>query len=303
MWVSKRTRLNLPLELGYRQIFILPTRFGWMLGILMAAMLIGSLNFNNNLGLLTTFLVAATAINAMLLAFRNLRGLRLQHGGAAPAHAGQNLAYRLAIANPGERERHGLMLLAGPERSGFTVKAQASRHVEITLPAQQRGWQPVGRLCIETTQPLGLFRAWSWFEPATPVLVWPRPAANPPPLPDEGDKQHGQRQHPREEGEEFHSLRYWREGDPLHRIAWKASQRHDALLAREFRREIAPHVLLDLAHAPGHDREQRISVLTAWVLQADAENRPWTLRVGQQRIGPSRGETHRHDCLRALAEA
>ena len=178
-WLRQRTRLDLPLELGYRQIFILPTRFGWMLGMLMAAMLIGSLNFNNNLGLLTTFVVAATAINAMLLSFRNLRGLRLQHSGAAPVHVGQRLAYRLGVANPGERHRHSLILRTRTAHTGFDIKAQAGRHVEISLPAEQRGWQRIGRLRVETTQPLGLFRAWSWFEPSSAVLVWPRPAPCP----------------------------------------------------------------------------------------------------------------------------
>ncbi len=36
-WLKRRTRLDLPITLGYRQIFILPTRFGWMLGLLMGA--------------------------------------------------------------------------------------------------------------------------------------------------------------------------------------------------------------------------------------------------------------------------
>lgn len=302
-WLRRRTRLELPLALGYRQIFILPTRFGWVLGILMGAMLIGSLNFNNNLGLLTTFIVAATAINTMLLSFRNLRGLVLRRGGAAPVHAGQPLDYRLTVDNPDARPREGLIACQGDRRQVFAVAPNGSCQVNVQLPARPRGWHRVGRLRIETTQPLGLFRAWSWLDPATPFLVWPRPAANPPPFPEQGDAREGRRSLPREEGEEFHSLRRWREGDALHRIAWKASQRHHTLLSREFRRQHARHVTLDLAHAPGQDAEERISIVTAWVLRADTEQRPWTLKVGEHSLGPAHGEAHRHACLRALAEA
>jgi len=301
-WLKRRAGLDLPLTLGYRQIFILPTRFGWTLAVLMGAMLIGSLNFNNNLGLLTTFLVAATAINTMLLTFRNLRGLVLRRGGATPVHAGHPLSWRLAVDNPERRTRTGLRLRSTSDRSVFSIRALSSQNVAVGLPARSRGWHRPGRLRIETSHPLGLFYAWSWFEPESSILIWPRAASNPPPLPEQGDARQGQRRHPREEGEEFHSLRRWREGDPLHRIAWKATQRHQVLLSREFRREQARHVTLDLAETPGQDLEQRIAILTAWVLRADDENRPWTLIAGGRQLGPGRGEGHRHDCLRLLAE-
>lgn len=301
-WLKRRARLDLPLTLAYRQIFILPTRFGWMLGVLMGAMLIGSLNFNNNLGLLTTFIVAATAINSMLLSFRNLNGLRLRHGTARPVHAGQAVSWQLAAINPDPRDRPGLILRAGESSSRFDLHASSAREVAITLPAGHRGWHRPGRLRIETTQPLGLFRAWSWIEPSAPFLVWPRPAEHAPPLPEGGDARAGQRSQAREEGEDFHSLRPWREGDPLHRIAWKASQRHQTLLSRQFRRELSRDLFLSLERAPGRDEEERIRIVTAWILRADDQGRPWTLDLGGNRLGPDRGERHKHACLRALAE-
>ncbi len=301
-WLRRRARLDLPLTLTYRKIFILPTRFGWMLGVLMGAMLVGSLNFNNNLGLLTTFLVAATAINSMLLAFRNLNGLRLHQASARPVHAGQPIAWQLAATNPDARKRAGLMLRAGESTARFDVPAHGTARPTVQLPPRHRGWHRPGRLRIETTQPLGLFRAWSWLEPSAPFLVWPKPAEHAPALPEGGDARHGRRSHAREEGEDFHSLRPWRAGDPLHRIAWKASQRHQTLLSRQFRREQSREVFLSLERAPGRDQEERISILATWVLRADDQDRPWTLDLGGERLGPARGENHKHACLRALAE-
>ncbi|RFF26352.1 MULTISPECIES: DUF58 domain-containing protein [unclassified Wenzhouxiangella] len=301
-WLKRRTRLDLPLTLAYRRIFILPTRFGWMLGLLMGAMLIGSLNFNNNLGLLTTFIVAATAINSMLLAFRNLNGLHLRHGAARPVHAGKPVPWRLTAVNHCERNRDGLRLKGPGPDAVFNVPARGVREVTIELDARGRGWHRPGRLRIETTQPLGLFRAWSWIEPTTPFLVWPQPAEHAPPLPEGGDAQSVQRRQAREEGEDFHSLRRWREGDPLHRIAWKASQRHQTLLSRQFRREQSREVFLSLERAPGRDLEERIRIVTAWILRAEAENRSWTLELGEERFGPDRSESHKHACMRALAE-
>lgn len=301
-WLRRRTPLDLPLSLGYRQIFILPTRFGWMLGALMGAMLVGSLNFNNNLGLLTTFTVAAIAINTMLLAYRNLRGLEFRRASAEPGHAGTPVAYRLWVHNPDARDREGLRMRADEPGAPFSAPAATTHEVVVELAARHRGWHRPGRMRIETTQPMGLFRAWSYLEPSAAFLVWPRPASEAPPLPESGQSSSGQRHQPFEEGEEFHSLRRWREGDPLHRIAWKASQRHQTLLSREFRQERSREVTLDLARAPGGDLEQRIAIVTAWLLRAESEQRPWTLCIGTERIGPGRGEAHLHAGLRALAE-
>jgi len=42
--------------------------------------------------------------------------------------------------------------------------------------------------------------------------------------------------------------------------------------------------------------------VTAWILRAESEARPWSLLVGAERIGPDRGEAHKHAGLQALAE-
>jgi len=301
-WVRRRAPAHPPISLSYRQVFILPTRFGWTLGALMLAMLIGSLNFNNNLGLFTAFIVGGLAINTTLLAYRNLRHLHIRHGLAAPVFAGQTATFQLTVANTEHRLRPGLELVQGSRRTRFEVAPDSTTEVSLAMPTRRRGWQAVGRLRVETRHPLGLFVAWSWFWPEQPLLVWPRPADPAPPLPDGGRGEFGQAVHHDNDGDEFHSLRRWRESDPLHQIAWKASQRHRTLLSREYRRERSPHVVLEFERAPGRDIEERISSLTAWVLKADQTRRQYTLALPDCLVGPGRGPTHRDRCLRALAE-
>jgi uncharacterized protein (DUF58 family) len=291
-----------PMALGYRQIFILPTRFGWLLGLIMLAMLMGSLNFNNNLGLLTTFIVAGLAINSMLEAFYNLRGLGIRRCSAAPVFAGNRATLRVTMVNDERRQRPGLELVGKDKNASFALDYNQSLEVDIGIATRQRGWMQPGRLRIQTSQPLGLFEAWSWFWPERPFLVWPRPAVPAPPLPAGGGTQTGVKVRQEPQGEDFYSLRRWREGDPLHLIAWKPSQRHQMLLSREFRQEQSDLLELDLEQAPGRDLEHRISIVTAWVLQAEREQLRWTLRIGDQLQGPDSGPTHRDHCLRLLAE-
>ncbi len=301
-WIARRGPTRPPLTLRYRQIFILPTRFGWLLGALMFAMLMGSLNFNNNLGLLTTFIVAGLGSNSMLIAYRNLDRLRILRTGALPVFAGQTAELLVSLAGNAGRARPGLEIALGDREQMVSIAANGVAEVRLPLATRHRGWLQPGRCRIQTRQPVGLFRAWSWFWPERPILVWPRPARNPPPLPEGGGDRDGLLDQPRTDGDEFFSLRNWREGDALHRVAWKASQRHDTLLARELRRPRSPRLLLDLARTPGENLEQRISVLTAWVVQAHRQQRQWSLRLGPESLGPDHGEAHLQRCLRALAE-
>jgi len=301
-WIKRRGPTHPPMTLQYRQIFILPTRFGWLLGALMFAMLMGSLNFNNNLGLLTTFIVAGLASNSMLLAYRNLNHLRILHTGAAPVHAGQEAQLQVTLACNAERRRDGLEISLGKEEKLLSIDRNETGSVRLSIATHHRGWLSPGRCRIQTCQPIGLFRAWSWFWPEGPILIWPRPASNPPPLPDFSADINGQSDQSASEGDEFFSLRDYREGDPMHRIAWKASQRHDTLLARELRQPRSRDLVLNLARAPGADLEERISIITAWLLQAYQQQRVWTLQLGTQIYESGHSEAHLQRCLRALAE-
>ena len=63
------------MKIHRRRIYILPTRFGFMLAALLAAMLIAGLNYNSNLGLAFAFFMASIALVAMHHCHRNLLGL------------------------------------------------------------------------------------------------------------------------------------------------------------------------------------------------------------------------------------
>jgi len=300
-WIRRRGPVHPPLELGYRQIFILPTRFGWMIGVLLLAMLMGSLNFNNNLGLLTTFLVAGAGLLSMHLAHRNLDGLRIRSIVVDPVFAGDPLRLRVALDDLRERPREGLVIRLpdGAQSRAARLDAGATGEIDVEVPTTRRGWLEVGRLRLRTRWPLGWFEAWSWFWPEQRFLVWPRPADQAPAL-DNPASRSGQQQ-PGDESNEFHGLRDWREGDPLHRIAWKASQRHQHLLARQFTRPERGRLMLRLADAPAASREARIAILTRWVLEADRRQLDYGLDLGGERIEPAGGAEQRVRCLNALA--
>ena len=298
-WVPPRAPETLPVRLDRRRIYLLPTRFGLFFGVLLLAMGLGALNYNNNPALLLMLLLAGAANTSLLAAHLQLSGLSFSAIGAEPVPAGTPLPVRLHVrAEPG-RERRGLRVDVDGAMSMLSLD-DGSGATEFTLPTVRRGWLEPPRLRVSTVRPLGLVRAWSYVWPDQPLLVYPAPDPNAPPLP-EGEGQAAQtRLHP--SGDDVHHLRAYRRGDPRRAIAWKASARRDALLVREYEQPLGADVVLDWRATAGIEHELRISRLARWVDEAERDGRRYRLLLpGQPPLGPAQGVQHRHACLRALA--
>ena len=76
-WWQSRLPLTDTLLLTQRNVYILPTRAGWMLAVTLLVLLVGSINYQLNLGYLLTFLLAGSAVAGMHMCHGTLRGLTL----------------------------------------------------------------------------------------------------------------------------------------------------------------------------------------------------------------------------------
>ncbi len=302
-FVRGRTPEALPITLDRRRIYVLPTRQGILVGVLVFAMLLGALNYNNNPGLMLAFLLATVMLNSVVMAHLRLSGLSISSLHAAPVHAGETLRLRLRVV-AGRRSRKGVALgsdtMPDVDLPAAAEPAGGDGEVEIALPTTQRGLIEIGRLRIATTRPLGLARAWSWWRPQQRLLVYPMLEAGTPPLP--GAATDGTRRpQAQRSGTDTHHLRDYRSGDAPRQVAWKASARVDRLLVREYEASTSSDVQLEwqaLRHLP---HEQRISRLARWVVDAERGGRRYRLILPTEAFGPARGPEHRHACLRALA--
>ncbi|WP_461058592.1 DUF58 domain-containing protein [Silanimonas algicola] len=302
-FVRGRRPEPLPLTLDRKRIYVLPTRHGALVGVLVLGMLLGALNYNNNPGLMLAFLLAAVIHNGVVLAHLRLSGLRISSLHADPVHAGEAVVLRLRLAS-GKRSRDGVRLEApGGDAVDLPPSLStpgADADVELGIATTRRGLMDLGRLRLSTTRPLGLVRAWSGWRPQQRILVYPALERSGPPLP--GTPSDGERQ-PRAQrsGEDTHHLRDYRNGDAPRQIAWKASARLDRLMVREYEAGAARVVALEWQDLRSLPHEQRISRLARWVVEAEREGRRYRLRVPGTTLGPARGPEHRHACLRALA--
>src|SRR5207248_8340809 len=86
---------------------------------------------------------------------------------------------RSAFARPAILARH----LQSRSQMVVDVPAGGLAEVVLAVPAARRGWLPLGRVMFETRFPLGIFRSWSYVEPAARCLVYPRPERSALPTP------------------------------------------------------------------------------------------------------------------------
>ena len=285
-----------------RRLYILPTAQGLLFGLTVFVMLLGSMNYANSMGFMLTFLMAALGVVAMNAAHANLLGLEISAARVAPVFAGETARFHVAVRNPGRRLRVAVILSAEDDERTVTsdIPAADESAAPVPLATTRRGWQPLGRLAVESSYPLGLFRPWTWIYMEWKVLVYPTPAEHVPPLPEPlGGQGLGR---PNDQGEDdFSGLRQYQRGDSPRRIAWKASARGEELLTKRFAGTGEQSRWLDWQQLPGMDDEQRLSVLCRWVLMAHALNLSYGLRLPGHIIPPASGDEQRDRCLAALA--
>lgn len=305
-WWLARLPLSETSTLGQRNIYILPTRGGFLFALLVLVMLLASINYQLNLGYVLTFLLAGAAVVSMHMTHGMLRGLTLRLKAGPPVFAGEAAPLDLVITNPGG-PRYALAVrlhdrvLHGHSFTAVDVPAQGQCSATVSIVPATRGWHAVPALVVETGFPFGLFRAWTVWRPAARVLAWPRPEQPAPPLPSAQPVPGEQPSAQRLAGGELDGVRAWRRGDTLRQVVWKKVARSGELVSRETASSGSRELWLDWAGMPGSDSELRLSRLAAWVLAAERGGLSYGLRLPGAELAAGHGDAQRRAALERLA--
>ncbi|MCW5653671.1 DUF58 domain-containing protein [Hydrogenophaga sp.] len=312
-WFASRLPRRDVTLLTQRNVYILPTRAGWMLAFTLLLLLVASINYQLNLGYLLTFLLAGTAAVGMHVCHANLRGLTLHLPPPTPVHAGQAVQLDVRLTSERASARHGIgMGVVGDGGLQMTalawtdVPAQGSVQLQVAWPTARRGLHALPALTALTLFPLGTFRVWTLWRPAATVLVYPEPEHQPPALP-AGEPEPGSSGSARVQSTgEFDGVRSYQRGDPMKAVVWKKAAQafasgRDELVSREALSSQRQQLWLDHARCGATDFEARLSRLTAWVIMADRMGLDFGLRLPGREIAPAQGPAHRARCMEALA--
>jgi uncharacterized protein (DUF58 family) len=291
--------------LGHRRVYIVPSRLGLLFGGALLILLVGSINYVLSLGFALAFMLAGMGLAGMVQTARNLAQLKVQAGRCEPVFAGEAAQFPIALSHAGAFDRPEILLqhsASGAQRV-VDVAAFSSTEAVLAVPAARRGWLPLGRVMLETRFPLGLFRAWSYVEPESRCLVYPRPETTALPPLAASAQAGGARTHAHG-NDDFSGLRAYQLSDSPRHVAWKSVARSDEMLTKQFAGDAAAELWLDARLLPGGlNLEQTLSRLAGWVLAAERGGAHYGLRLAGVEIPPARGDAHRAACLQALALA
>ena len=208
------------------------------------------------------------------------------------------------MTNQSKSARYGIRLYATgiqPYSDIHDLKPGESKVFVLPLPTDKRGLISLDRFGVRTLFPFELFRSWAWLHMDISGLVFPVPADSAPEPPPTMTA-HGHRQHDARGEEDFAGLRKYDVGDSpeTRRLEGLRSQR-PAYCPSNLPGADTSSQWFDFNEIAGLDVEQRLSVLTRWIVDADRTLEDYGLRVPGAEFEPAHGEQHRRKCLETLA--
>ncbi len=300
-------------QLKRHRVYILPTIQGWIYGMMLIVMLLGAINYNNSMAYMLCFLLTSLGLVCMLHTYKNLSGLIISTTRPKPVFVGQTALFPIKFDNRSGLEKYSINIEQCPTSRNLFLKKETVEKISMGIssgqqmtgyyPARtnQRGLIKSKRLKISTDFPLGLFVAWSYFQPEYDCLVYPEPKGQdilPPPVLAEDDSDYGLQAGT----DDFSGFRKYKSGDPIHSIAWKAFAKEQGILVKQFSGKGSQTLSLNwksVSHI--NNTESRLSQLCYWILIAEKASVVYSFEIPDVNIEASQGERHKELCLEALA--
>ena len=300
-WLDRRIPPGQRITLSQSNVFVFPTRSGFMFGGLLFILTLGAINYQNSLVYGVAFLLGSMFIITILYTFRNLSGLSIELAQANSGFVGEDIEFSVRVDRPQGRGREGIQI-GWPDGFKqwveiFDIEASV---VDLYVNAEARGWLTPGRLLVETYYPLGLLRAWTWVDINARGLVFPKPIFQ--------DALNTQSSKHRDDGvlidpvgsDDFVDIREYVPGDPIKNILWRAYARSDDLVVKRYASYVEPRLWFDFSDLHG-GVEEKLSRLTGLALQATRSEREFGVRLPGLKISPGQGPAHLDHVLRELA--
>jgi uncharacterized protein (DUF58 family) len=235
----------------------------------------------------------------------NLAGVTLRVESARPAFAGHEVSLPVEMVNTSRGMRYGIELaLSAPghkrERINCIPPKNAAR-LTLRFPALQRGEHKIGVLCLTSAYPLGFIRVSKKLVSSQTYLIYPKPVGNPQLPASRTRSPESWARAEFGEGDDFAGVRAYIPGESQRHIDWRAVARGQPFMTKQFVAEAEVAVHLDFSALRLAEMEERMSQLALWVIEAERARRPYSLHLPGTYIRPGFGQSHFHQCLRALS--
>jgi uncharacterized protein (DUF58 family) len=297
-WLSSKAARNNQFTLSQKNIYIFPSKMGFVFVLLIVLMLLTAINYQNSLIYLFTFFLGALFFVSIMLCFLNLNGLIVSSYQILACYEGELCPYSIELINTG---KSSIGLRIGVDKRVLieisTYKDEKSLH-NMLLPPKKRGLHVLDRLRIESTFPFGFIIAWTWLKLDSKVLVFPKPVEG---VRSSSGGEGASNNNSRFIAEDLTELKSYQHGDSALRIVWKQLAAKDQLIIRSHEQGAKDSTWLTWELYGVTNSEKKLQHLCFDVLDLHRKQQVYGLDIPGALIAPSSGEKHKHECLKALA--
>lgn len=268
---------------------------------MLTALLIGSINHNNNFGYLLTFLLGGMVLVSLAHTFANLQNISITPIPVKPVFAG-NIADISFLLHPTKRVKPGITgRLDHFSSEPVDLVASASTRIKIPLPVHERGVLYKKTFTLVTNFPLGLMELQVTLPVSVSCLVYPAPIAGSF-ITDPVSGGDGNGTAASFAGEtDFSELSPYRVGDDIRRVHWKSLASGKALHTVKYEESQEAGTMFSLASLPGENVENKLGRLCHMILTAESRGMNYGLILDDLIITQAKGAAHQAACLKALA--
>lgn len=304
------------MKLNRSHLTLRPTQHGVLFLTILIAMLLGSINYNNNAGFTLVFLLGTMALISLFHSYKNLVGLEVIQTHVQPVFIGESMVFSFRVKGAALPDRpdptqlkavqlkQGQALFAefhGMASASF-LTGTSTPQADLQVKAKTRGRLNPGDLTLFSTYPFGLFRLTARIPIKAQGLVYPKPIAGPIAISLAGGRGEGEKSNDRTGPDDFQGLVPYVPGNPMGRISWKTYSRGLGIFIKNFTAETGGEILLDMNLIKAGSVEEKLSLLCRAVLDAEKESLRYGLRLANGvNIVFDNGKPHCHKCLKALA--
>lgn len=322
-WLKKRIPAAKQHTLSNKNIFIFPTRFGFSYLFFVFVLFLLATNYQNNIIMLLSYLLASIFISVMMTSFFNLSGLKVNSvtSKASEGFAQQLVYFSVKISSSSNHvnamSRHSLTFtfdsfepLIGTTPICIPLLENKDIQVDVPCLAKTRGRLFPGRLKISSEYCFGLFKTWTHLDFDFQGIAFPKPkeinSSHPSLLSaqenDESKKESVINNSLAEKGsDEFYEFKNYVQGEAVSRIAWKQLAKGQGKLTKHYQKSQQQACWLTLDNMPTNIIELKLEMMCFLVLEYDKSGIEYGVDLGVKKIFPAQGRQHQHECLSALA--
>ncbi|WP_144206675.1 DUF58 domain-containing protein [Shewanella donghaensis] len=307
-WLDKRIPAKKQITLTHRSIFILPSGFGVAWFVLIIVLYLFGTNYQNNLVIGLSLLLASVFHSCIIYSYKNLAGLTLTSSTPEESYAHTSMSFPLTLSgkvtkdNSHTSHQQICLNLAGQRHSRITDVGE-SFDTSVSCSEQSRGRYNPGRIEVSSNFPLGLFRAWSYVDLNINHIIYAAPMSSNVSLTSVNSDNQTEFEHGKLQPgvDDYKGLKPYVEGESLKQVAWKQWAQGRGMLTKEFAQPEGKPVWLSLQRTQGDSIEQKLSKLAYQVDLLSQSQQVFGLALHQQIIEQDSGESHRKRCQQLIA--